>query len=449
MRSYIGISLILMCMGTGTTAGDLSMQKQQYVDSTIADTKSGKAGSDSWPTYTELLSPYIDKADWIPARAKQNPQLRQELNAFLAYMTSFAYFTNVYQDSTYPDFWPIFSSAFPLGFNNPDDSYFIAPIDDEGVYRISGYRGTVSIFQFEIGTALMQVWGTGGWASNSDGWSPPSASYALEDGDANINDDGSFEVVLSQTRPKDYEGDWWKMEQDSKYILVRQRAYDWLNETDGRIAIDRLDVPAMRPRRSPEDIDRRLKNMAITLYNWTHKMADWVDTLERDGFINKFRMAGASSRKEGGPGAVNQQLYPHAIFDIKPDEALILEADIPACKYWMVHLCDEMMSSIDQINRQTSINGHQAHMDSDGKFRSVISLEDPEVPNWLDTGGRGYGVISSRFWKCSDVPALELRKVKIAELRRHLPADTPVVTAEQREVSIRLRRKGAQLRGRW
>ena len=42
-----------------------------------------------------------------------------------------------------------------------------------------------------------------------------------------------------------------------------------------------------------------------------------------------------------------------------------------------------------------------------------------------------------------------MTKVKVAEVRDLLPADTPVVTPEQRDAMIRLRRKGAQMRKRW
>ena len=53
------------------------------------------------------------------------------------------------------------------------------------------------------------------------------------------------------------------------------------------------------------------------------------------------------------------------------------------------------------------------------------------------------------FNRGSDYPDPTIRKVKLAEVRDHLPADTPVVTPDQRVESLRARREGAQLRRIW
>ncbi len=101
------------------------------------------------------------------------------------------------------------------------------------------------------------------------------------------------------------------------------------------------------------------------------------------------------------------------------------------------------------MNRQSSLNDTQAHIDSDGKFRAVISQRDPGVPNWLDKGDYPWGVIQMRWNRASDYPDPTIKKVLLAEVRDHLPADTPVVTPEQRRESLRARREGAQLRRIW
>jgi hypothetical protein len=107
------------------------------------------------------------------------------------------------------------------------------------------------------------------------------------------------------------------------------------------------------------------------------------------------------------------------------------------------------MNSLDYMNRQTSINGHTARLDKDGKFRAVISATDPGVPNWLDTVGYAKGTMFGRWTECSSGPTPTIAKVKLADVRNHLPSDTPVISAEARDAALRLRRKGAQLRRRW
>ncbi len=99
--------------------------------------------------------------------------------------------------------------------------------------------------------------------------------------------------------------------------------------------------------------------------------------------------------------------------------------------------------------RQSSLNGHQARVDSDGRFRAVISLEDPGVHNWLDPGGTLRGLLIGRWLGCSSNPVPTLKRVPLKEVRKHLPADTPVVAAEERAAQLRARRIGGQLRRRW
>ena len=101
------------------------------------------------------------------------------------------------------------------------------------------------------------------------------------------------------------------------------------------------------------------------------------------------------------------------------------------------------------MNRQSSINDTQAHIDSDGKFRAVVSRLDPGVPNWLDKADYPWGVIQMRWNRASDYPDPTMKKVPFAELREHLPSDTPVITAEERSERLRRRREGAQLRRIW
>jgi Protein of unknown function (DUF1214) len=410
----------------------------------VSSSEETSVNLENWPNYIEQLDPYVDAAQWLPNQHKEDPQLRAELARFHYFVESMGFFGNFYQDTRYPDFWPVYNSAFPLGFNNPDDSYYMAVVDDDGVYKISGFRGTVRILEFEIGASTMQAYGRGEWA-------PSLSHYNVDRDGIHFDDNGYFEVILSPTRPEGYTGDWWQLKPNAHFILVRQRAYDWLNEEDGRLAIERLDVPAMKPRMPAEEIHKRISHEGEWVRNWTRNMSTWPKPLEESGLINRIGIFDLSQNTEiGVTGGLTTQKYLQGIFKLEDDEALILETELPeTCKYWMFHLIDELMASIDQMNHQTSINGHQAVVDSDGKFRAVISARDPGVPNWLDTVGYKRGVMVGRWWECSSAPQPEITKVKVSEVRDYLPADTVVVTAEQRDAAIRLRRQGAQLRKRW
>ena len=110
---------------------------------------------------------------------------------------------------------------------------------------------------------------------------------------------------------------------------------------------------------------------------------------------------------------------------------------------------DELWNAPEFIYRQSSLNGHQARVDGDGRFRAVIAHVDPGVANWLDPVGSRQGMLIGRWYGCSSTPLPTLTRVPLADVRQHLPADTTTVTAAGREAQLRARRLGAQLRRRW
>ena len=98
--------------------------------------------------------------------------------------------------------------------------------------------------------------------------------------------------------------------------------------------------------------------------------------------------------------------------------------------------------------RQTSLNGHQAHLDPDGVFRGVISVTDPGVPNWLDPVGHANSLICARVLYARSRPETRLRIVPIDRLRAELHPDTPTPTAAARSEVLRRRMLGVRNRYR-
>ena len=172
------------------------------------------------------------------------------------------------------------------------------------------------------------------------------------------------------------------------------------------------------------------------------------------GFIKSQRDKGLWNALEpddwAGRGGVQGQHYYQGLFRLEPGQALLLETDLPeTVRYWNVQLSDMMWNSIDWMNRQSSLNGGQARIDHDGKFRAVIAADDPGVPNWLDTGANNEGAIMLRWTGASSGPAPILTVVDAAELKSRLPADTPSVSKKEREEALRARRRSVQWRRRW
>jgi hypothetical protein len=184
---------------------------------------------------------------------------------------------------------------------------------------------------------------------------------------------------------------------------------------------------------SPEEIARRFSDMAA----WVEGMIEFDMKLvryyrEHHG-VNTF----LRSSKIDSMGGLPKQAY-------------YIETELPKeCRYWQALVADDRFCTVDWVNRQSSVNDAQAHIDSDGKFRAVISRLDPGVPNWLDKADYPWGVIQMRWNHASDYPDPTIKKVPFAQIREHLPTDTPVVTAAQRREDLRHRRESAQLRRIW
>jgi hypothetical protein len=172
-----------------------------------------------------------------------------------------------------------------------------------------------------------------------------------------------------------------------------------------------------------------------------------VARLEKDGFVNTLKFVDYSQ----AVGLTGQSYY-ETVFDLADEEVLLLEVRPPKdCLYWSVLLADDIFATIDWVNVQSSLNGHQARADADGVYRLVVSKTDPGVPNWLDTWDHDRGAIQGRFTRFNDpAPKLPaLIKLRSAELRDHLPADTPIVSPQERDLQVRARREAWQHRRLW
>lgn len=405
--------------------------------SVAAETQPSDALRAAWQSQLETLESVVNGVvDYVPEGIE--PQSREELFKFLHSSIAMAYFGVMHADSEYPDFWPALNQVFNLGWPNPDDAYYYVPIDDDGVYRISGTRGSVRIMDFQISAGLAAKDGTGIWG-------PAQVNYDADD--LNIDKYGRFDVVLSAERPEGYKGDWWKLDKNANWIMARQRSYDWTKEEDGRYGIERLDVPAQKPRYSEQQLAERLKRIAVWAETWVKLSLRYAQASYKRGEVNAFELMDFGD--DGGfTGAV--QKYPKAVFLLQADEALIVETEIPKqCRYWNFQLVDTFWRTIGGHNNLNSLNGHQATLDKDGKFRFVVSAKDPGVANWLDNTGYETGFVYGRWNRCSSAPLPKTQKVKLSEVGKYLPKDTLVITPAARDKQLRERRLAAQMRRRW
>ena len=132
-------------------------------------------------------------------RDPDDPMLRQELRQMLYSGFSVGYLALTQADPQHPDFWPAFNPAYNFFAPNPDDTYYAAPLDPKGTYRITGLRGTTRIVDFQIAGGALLPSGTGTLGKTY-------ANHDL-DRDVKLGQDGSFSVIVSSRRPEGYAGD--------------------------------------------------------------------------------------------------------------------------------------------------------------------------------------------------------------------------------------------------
>jgi hypothetical protein len=366
---------------------------------------------------------------WRP----DDPEYRADVYRQTMTSLSYAYFAYFHADAEHPDWAPLWNPVYTLQ-PNPDDIYLQSPIRGDLTYRVSGNRGTCKILSFTTQKAL---------SGTVDRMPQPSGHNEIDCTDLALEPGQDFEVIFSAERPAGYSGKWARIDPEAGGMMVRFRSYDWEHEIDPVLSIECLDPVPPKPRLTPDEIYARIREMTkfparkTKLY---YPMQNGVK--ERVGF-NVFEPVKYQ-------GALAKQVYWPACFQFDKDEALIIETELPVRRpYWNIQLNDPYFNALEYVYRLSSLNGHTAKLSPDGKFRAVISLTDPGVPNWLDPAGYTEGGIYGRWFDCDSAPTPSVRRVKLRDLREHMPQDTPIVSREERADELRRRVRACQRRRRW
>jgi hypothetical protein len=365
---------------------------------------------------------------WKP----DDPRYRADVYRQIMMNLSYGYFLYFSSDPEHPDWIPFENPVF-ADQPNPDTLYVIAPMRGDLTYRVSGNRGTCNSVVFTTSNGI---------AGTVDSMQAVTEVNTFDAKNLKIAADGEFELLFSAKRPAGYTGNWAPILPSTTYLMVRYVMQDWIKERDPQLSIECLDKVPPKRRLTPEDIVERIRLMAKVPVN-IDKTFFWYqnDIKQRNG-VNKFELQVLKG--------VEFQHYWPAAFEFSPGEALIVETDLPKVRpYWNLQLNDPFFNCIEYVYRLSSTNGAMAHVASDGRFYGVASLEDPGVPNWLDTAGYTEGTFWGRWYGCDSTPLPTIKRVPLAKVRDHLPRDTPHITPEQRAAELSARVRACQRRRRW
>jgi hypothetical protein len=305
------------------------------------------------------------------------------------------------------------------GMECPDCIYTRAVLRGGESYRLFGNRGTARY----VGLQTMN-----GIAATAN---------ELVD-ELEVDADGNFEVVLSA---EERAGNWMRIDGDHPTLTVRHFFYDWDTEVASSLRIERLG-DAVAANGGSVDREIAVSRQLVALGDFVH------DNL---AFFLSFGAAAPSNgflapidRTDMGAAAENRPVIGR--WELRPDEALIVEVEPPEGIYWSFSIGNPWWETIHYGRHQSSLNAQQAAVDSDGVVRVVLCERDPGVANWLDTAGHSNGPIILRCVRTKTAPTPTTRTVPFEQIATELPSDTTTVTPEERSSVLAARRRAVSER---
>ncbi len=294
------------------------------------------------------------------------------------------------------------------GMECPDCIYTRALLRRGESYRLFGNRGTARYVGLQTMNGIV------------------ATANELVD-ELEVDADGNFEVVLSA---EERAGNWMRIDGDHPTLTVRHFFYDWDTEVASSLRIERLGDPGdiAAPNDGPVDREVAVSRQLVALGDFVH------DNL---AFFLQFGAAAPSNgflppidRSDMGAAAENRPVIGR--WELGPEEALIVEVEPPEGIYWSFSIGNPWWETIHYGRHQSSLNAHQAAVDSDGLVRVVLCERDPGVANWLDTAGHSNGPIILRCVRTKTAPTPITRIVPFEHIAAELPSDTATVTPQER-----------------
>ena len=302
------------------------------------------------------------------------------------------------------------------GGPNADNVYHHARIDPGCTYRIRGLMRSCAEFALAIRAGFRHT-------------DTPATLAELTASDVGIRAGDDFELLLGGEGDEPHRV---PIPDGSVMCSIREYYLDWVPADPALFTIERLDGTPRRPLPTfagavHEALD--LTERSITF--WNQYMIDARAKQDDNTFGDKIDV----------PRGLQISQFGFCFYDLAPNEALHIAAEVPDARYWSLQLYRMRWFTPYDIGRTTSLNNAQMFVGDDDRFHVVVAHRDPGVPNWLDTEGRREGLVNFRYFWGTSLPTLETEVVPVTSVRDALPDDTPVVDASERADEVAARRQ--------
>ncbi len=334
-----------------------------------------------------------------------------------------------FDDPDFPTFFRSLDDRFKYAGPDTYITYVTAPVRPEATYRVNVDHGGRDL-------QLGKFWSR----------------------DLVPNEDGTVDIIASAAAPDAESGpaNWQPLTQDSGrsrrtvpelYPMVDGGFGGRIYHTDPhddrptRLTIERVDdkrprQPApLTPQRLAEQLDSS-RELLDAMTTW------WFQRSTNIRAENEPNVVGPPGTRPPGvptftPPANSPLNYGVCCWDLDPDQALVITSELPVADYWSFQLNTAWWEAPDNQHRQTSINDHHAHVDTDGRFRCVLAHRDPGTPNWLDVGGNRRGFLFYRWLRpTTPMPTPVAVLTPLADVRAHLPLEHPLFDQAARDVQL-------------
>jgi len=258
----------------------------------------------------------------------------------------------------------------------PDTIYRQFSVTPGAVYSVTGTRGAspyVSFTAYRPGVTDRVV-------------------ADLHDGELDIAGDGTFELTVGGPRR---DGNWLDLGEDASFVVIREYTHDRVGGLKATFEVEQHSPQlGHRAELETEQLCSALGLLGLGL-----------------GFVNSATVA-LSAELKLRPNQMNEAAaelvsemagtphnhYQLCYVQLEAGQALELELDPPACRYWSVHLNNWWLESPEFRDGQSvCVNDAQAERSADGTITMLVGPDDPGGGNWLDTKGRTEAVLLARY----------------------------------------------------
>lgn len=318
-----------------------------------------------------------------------------------------------YGDAATPAFQRQNDVVTQWGGPNADNVYRHARVIPRHEYRIRGRMHSCEDFVLAIREGFRHT-------------DRPATLAELTASDIGIGPDHDFELLLGG------EGDEPNrvpLPDGAIMCSIREYYFDWQAREPATFTIECLDGPVSERQSFAESLAEALDLTERSIVFWNDYMREARERQHDNSFGSKVEV----------PRGLKIQQFGFCFYDLGPDDALVVQCDVPDARYWSFQLYGMHFFEAFDIGRITSLNHTQATVGADGRLQLVLAHRDPGVSNWLDTMDRRVALLNFRHFWGSALPTPETRVVPVADVRAALPPDTPAVdaAARKREVSAR------------